>query len=327
MSNSSSSSSSSTSTCDYGEELDTLQCLLQQEARYYTKQDFRASQMTAMKEVQGQYPAQKLDPIDSSCRTKMCAWFQQICNFCQYDDDEAFVIIENALSYLDRYVVTPKGSVALLDRNYYQGTAITCLYMATKIHAHAAISSSDMSQITRFVYTTEQIEEMEYHILQSLNWHVNPPTVSVFVAEYMKLLIQQLVQSQAVHATDDASVVSMLQAVKELVHTNTMTAFGNETFIAVPASVMAYTAIVNAVQMLVPRPEFHGPLTAIRALIVTTVKQDVDKWNGPRLSSVLPFAAVPVLSSPTMVQTKYFASAVVVSPTSTTAAAAAITIS
>lgn len=320
-------SNSSSCTSHYGEELDTLQSLLQQEAKYYTKQDFHACQIHAMKEVQGQYPTQKFDPIDASCRTKMCSWFQQICNFCRYDDDETLVIIENALNYMDRYVVTPKGSVALLDRNYYQGMAITCLYMATKIHAHAAISSSDMSQITRFAYTTEQIEEMEYHILQALNWHVNPPTVSVFVAEYMKILIQQLVQSHAVNATDDASIVSMLQAVKELVHTNTMTAFSDETFVTVPASVMAYTAIFNAVQMLVPRQEFHGPLTAIRALVVTTV-QDVDKLNHTNVSAMhffqqllYPLAATPVPSSPKIVPTKCCIS---VSPTTT---AAAITIS
>lgn len=324
---------SSSCSSHYSEELDTLQSLLQQEAKYYTKQDFHACQMNAMKEVRCQYPTQKLDPIDTSCRTKMCAWFQQICNFCRYDDDETFAIIENALNYMDRYVVTPKGSVALLDRNYYQGMAITCLYMATKIHASAAISSTDMSQIARLVYTTEQIEEMEYHILQALNWHVNPPTVSVFVAEYMKILIQQLVQSQAaVNATDDASIVSLLQTVKELVHTNTMAAISDEKFITVPASVMAYTATFNAVQMLVPRQEFHGPLTAIRAFIVTTV-QEVDKLNNTSVSAMHHFQqllyplAAPVPSSPTIVTKTKDSSSTRFTTSSPTTTAAAIAIS
>jgi hypothetical protein len=236
-----------------------------------------------LKDVQSQYPTQKLDPIDSSCRTKMCAWFQQICNFCQYDEDETSVIIENAMNYMDRYVVTPKGSIALLDRNYYQGMAITCLYMATKIHASAAISAADMSQITRFVYTTEQIEEMEYHILQALQWRVNPPMVSVFVSEFMKMLIAMLQKSQIVSGTDDASIVSLLQTVKDLVHTQTLATFSDEKFMTVPASIIAYTAIVNAVQLLVPMHEFHDSFNAIQALIMAKAS-DRNKTNVTMMS-------------------------------------------
>jgi Cyclin, N-terminal domain len=263
-------------TDDNEDRLEALQAMLMQEAMYYTKKDFHSFQMKAMKDLQSQYPAQKLDLVDTSCRTKMCAWFQQICNFCQYDDEETLTIIENAMNYVDRYVVTPKGSVALLDRNYYQGMAITCLYMATKIHASAAISASDMSQITRYVYTTEQIEEMEYHILQALDWRVNPPTASVFVSEFMKIIIAHMHQSQIVTDTDDTSIVSLLRTVKELVHTQMIATFSDEKFLTVPASVIAYTAILNAVQLLVPMHEFHEPFHAIQTLILTNV-QDRDQ--------------------------------------------------
>lgn len=288
--------------------METLQAMLLQEAKHYTKEDFHLSQIHAMKDVQSQYPTQKLDPIDSSCRTKMCAWFQQICNFCQYDEDEMLVIIENAINYMDRYVVTPKGSVALLDRNYYQGMAITCLYMATKIHASAAISAADMSQITRFVYTTEQIEEMEYHILDALQFHVNPPTVSVFVSEYMKILIAQLHQSQMVSASDDASIVSLLQTVKDLIHTQTLETFSDEKFITVPASIIAYTAIVNAVQLLVPVHEFNDSFNAIQVLILANVP-DQSKTNVTIMSVLhhlqqLLQPSVTLPSSPTIFKAK-----------------------
>ena len=256
--------------------LETLKAMLAQEGENYTKKDFHSFQKKAMMDVQSQYPAQKLDPIDSSCRTKMCAWFHQICNFCLYDDDETVLIIENAMNYVDRYVVTPKGSVALLDRNYYQGMAITCLYMATKIHASAAISASDMSQITRRVYTTEQIEEMECHILTALNWRVNPPTISVFVSEFMKLLIAHLHQSQIISDTDDTLIVSLLRTVKELIHTQTITAISDGKFITVPPSIIAYTAMLNAVQLLVPMHEFHEPFRAIQALVLANVQDRYD---------------------------------------------------
>ena len=266
--------------------LETLQTLLMQEVKYYTKQDFHTFQMKAMKNVQSQFPAQKLDPVDSSCRSKMCAWFQQICNFCQYDDEETLLIIENAMSYMDRFVVTPKGTVALLDRNYYQGMAITCLYMATKIHASAAISASDMSQITRYVYTTEQIEEMEYNILNAIEWRVNQPTVSVFISEFMKILIAKLHQTQrGTDHIDDLSIVSLLRTVKELVHTQTMAAFSEETLITVPASIIAYTTILNAVQLLVPMHDFHEAFHVIRALVLSNVR-DKDT-TSVTISSVL----------------------------------------
>ena len=304
---------------------ETLQVLLLQEAKFYTKKDFRAFQMKAMKEVQSQYPAQKLDPVDASCRTKMCSWFRQICSFCQYDDDETLLIIENAMNYMDRYVVTPKGSIALLDRNYYQGMAITCLYMATKIHASAAISASDMSQITRYVYTTEQIEEMECHILHALEWHVNPPTVSVFISEFMKIMIAHLHHSQIVNDANDTSIVSLLRTVKELIHTQTIAAFSDEKFLTIPASIIAYTAILNAIQLLVPMHEFHEPFHAIQALLLANVPcRDVLKTT---ISSVLHFfkqslqPLEPCQSVPTIIKTKdvYQPQRFTSSPTTTTA--------
>jgi Cyclin, N-terminal domain len=247
-------------TCD--DKLETLRIMLRQETNYYQKEDFRAMQKKSIQAVHSAHPAHTIDHIDTTCRTKMCHWFQQICTFCQYDDmDESTLIIENAMNFLDRYVVTPKGSVALLDRNYYQVTAITCLYMAAKIHASAAISANDMSQITRNVYNSQQIEDTEYRILQALQWHVNPPTTSVFVSEYVKSMISH--SHPTFHA--EASFVACLQSVVDIAHTRIATTICEEKFMTIPASIIAYTAIVHAMQSLAVLHEFEQPLLAIFA--------------------------------------------------------------
>jgi hypothetical protein len=293
-------------TNDIDDMLEAVQAMLEQEAKYYSKKHFQAYQMKAMTDVLHQFPDQKLDLIDASCRTKMCSWFQQICNFCQYDEDETLLIIENAMNFLDRYVVTAKGSISLLDRNYYQGMAITCLYMATKIHASAAISASDMAQITRYVYTVEQIEEMERHILHAIEWHVNPPTVSAYVSEFMRLLIAHLHESQAF---TDVSNVSLLSTVKELIHAQTISAFGEESFITVPASIIAYISLRNAIQFIVPTHKFHEPFHAIQTLILANVP-DRHEANASMTSLLHYFdqllhpPPMPCPSSPSVIQSK-----------------------
>lgn len=223
---------------------DMIRVMLQQESKYYLVEDYQSYQNKAMIEFQCKHPAQMLDPIDDSCRSKMLAWFQQICDFCQYDADETIIIMENALNYMDRYVTTEHGCVALLDRNYYQCMSIACLYMSMKIHASAAICASDMSQITRNTYSSQQIQDMEYDILQSLNWYVNPPTVSVFVGEYVKIIMDEIASSNTVV---DANV---LKSVLKLVRIQTNTALQNDSFKTIPASIIAYCAIYNAIQLL-----------------------------------------------------------------------------
>jgi hypothetical protein len=230
-------------TCD--NTLDTLQVLLDQERKYYRIVDYFPHQVKTVKGLQDQYPTQKFDTIDLTCRTKMIAWYEQICSFCQYDNADTTIILENAVNYLDRYIVTSKGSIALLDRNYYQCTAITCLYIAMKVHASSAISASDMSQITRNAYTTEQIEDMECHILKELEWRVNPPTASIFVSEFVKALIESI----QLHV-DEASTIMLITSVNDLIRKQTSSAISNEKFVTIPSSIIAYSSLFNALRLV-----------------------------------------------------------------------------
>ena len=172
--------------------------------------------------------------IDIDCRDKMCEWCYQIVKFCKFSRET----VEIAMSYLDRFMLTPAGTAALADRNIYQLASMTCLYTAVKIHERQALHPQIVSQLSRGTYTEEQIEQMEIAILTALEWRMNPPTALSFVREYLRLI------------PNDSLSQQVRKAVMEITNFQIELAVSDYKFISTPASTIAYCSFMNALDSI-----------------------------------------------------------------------------
>ena len=87
--------------------------------------------------------------VDEESRIKMCEWCYQVVDFCKFRRETVGI----GMSYLDRYISTRQGRLALTDRKFYQLAAMTSLYMAIKIHEPLEMETSLLADLSRGVYT------------------------------------------------------------------------------------------------------------------------------------------------------------------------------
>ena len=177
--------------------------------------------------------AKELD-IDRECRKKMVAWSYQVIDFCKFNRET----VEIAMSYLDRFLCTPTGLHALQDRSVYQLAAMASLYTAVKIHEPEAMDPALVSNLSRGTYAPNEIEEMEFIVIQSLRWRLNPPTTLSFIREFLKLT--------SVEALDEPTRI----VVYELCKFQSEFATSNHDFVEVKASEKAYYSFINAIECL-----------------------------------------------------------------------------
>jgi hypothetical protein len=153
----------------------TLRAMLHQEETCYTVEDYfqRLPQETS-------YGL----PVDESARQQIGQWCINIMDACSYTRETASM----TMSCLDRFVATPEGHQALVDRNEYQLAALTAVYLTVKVHCPQALSPDLVASLSQGSFTREDVETMERRMLHALQWRVNPPTIMDFVRLYLDLV-------------------------------------------------------------------------------------------------------------------------------------------
>lgn len=103
-------------------------------------------------------------------------------------------VVSTTMSHLDRYLAVYNGAEPV-DKNLFQLLAMTCLYLSIKLNEYkhllipGAKSTMDtILQLSRGFFTLEEMEKMEYEVLQRLRWHVHPPTAQLFVKHFLFFL-------------------------------------------------------------------------------------------------------------------------------------------
>jgi hypothetical protein len=142
------------------------------------------------------------------------------------------------MSYLDRFLSTPEGTTARNDRSTYQLACMAAFYTAVKIHEPKALSPELVARFSNGAFTIRDIEAMEVKLLNALKWRVNPPTSRDFVHKLMSLIPSDLLSEDL---RETALGISVLQI--ELAVTN-------YEFVTVRASIIAYSALMNALETL-----------------------------------------------------------------------------
>lgn len=155
-------------------------------------------------------------------------------DFCSFNRETVAV----AMSYLDRFLLTPAGLPVLGDTNAFQLAAMTSLYTAVKIHEPEIMGVDLVSKLSRGQYTADEIEAMEYTMLQGLAWRVNTPTALSFVRSFLELLPPGTLEESIAEAAYDLSKFQ-----SEL-------AIGDYNLVPIQASTLAYASIINSLEGL-----------------------------------------------------------------------------
>lgn len=145
------------------------------------------------------------------------------------DRDLVFV----AMSFFDRYL-----SRYSVDETLTQLVAMTCLYLAVKVHSSKKISITSIVSLSRGYFRLDQVIKMEMCIMKSLNWYLNPPTPSTFV-DILYPLMDELTD-------DDASVAEIKDLAKYLLELSVCDGY----FINKNPSLIAHAAIATAMNVL-----------------------------------------------------------------------------
>ena len=170
-------------------------------------------------------------PVDADCRVKMCEWCYQVVDFCKFRRETVGI----GMSYLDRYLCTPRGREALCNRKEYQLAAMTALYIAIKLHEPLEMETSLLADLSRGCYQEMEFVAMEQTILQALNWRVNGPTALGFITYFMALM------PSSVHP-------SVATAIFDYARYQTELAIAEHAFVPVKPSDIALAAVLNAME-------------------------------------------------------------------------------
>lgn len=219
-----------------------LQAMCYQEETAYATCDFfqHHGQNIALHKLPGN--VNSFD-IDAESRTQMVDWCFQVIDFCKFNRETA----EIAMSYVDRFMLSPNGRNALCNRSYYQLACMTALYTAVKIHEPEAMDPTLVAKLSRGLYASQEIEAMELTMLSALQWRVNPPTSASFVREFLQILPQGLFSQLE---TSQFDVV-----VNDLIRLQTDMTVRDYRYINVKTSHIAYCAFMNAMETVLGNEE------------------------------------------------------------------------
>jgi hypothetical protein len=171
-----------------------LQAMRSQECAHYTCPDYLAPEWQASlasgsqseldlpgnaSAARGGDSSASSSEINEMWREKICEWCYQVVDHFDFNRE----IVSVAMSYLDRYLSTRS-----VNRRIFQLAAMTALYLAIKLYEPGKIRMSSLIDLSRGYFLEDHIVTMEDSMLQTLGWHVHPPTPYSFVREMIYLL-------------------------------------------------------------------------------------------------------------------------------------------
>jgi len=164
-------------------------------------------------------------------REKICEWCYQVVDHCNIDRD----VVSIALSYFDRYLSLCHTSIA---DTVFQLVAMTSLYLAVKCHSTRKISVSSIASLSKGCFRVDQILKMEISIISSLQWHLNPPTPSMYLDVASPLMDASF--------NDPQASVEISELSRYLLELSVCDGY----FIGMKPSSLAYAAILVAMENL-----------------------------------------------------------------------------
>lgn len=181
-------------------------------------------------------------------RYNMVDWCFRMVDFCHLNRETVAI----AMNFIDRFVIAEKGKSYLSSTSMYQLAAVTALYTAVKIHEIQAIDLQSMSNISKGIYSTKKVEEVEREMLDALHWKMNPPTAMSFVRCFVDAISHQFKLSPKLEET-----------ILELSRIQTESAVFDEELIECKMSTIGYCSLINALNFTVNDPVILHQITHV----------------------------------------------------------------
>mmetsp|Transcript_26857 Transcript_26857/g.30697 ORF Transcript_26857/g.30697 Transcript_26857/m.30697 type:complete len:346 (+) Transcript_26857:222-1259(+) len=198
--------------------------------------------------------------VSESWRRKICEWSFEVVDHFGFDRE----VVSIALDFLDRVVANetvPSGIT--MNRREFQLIAVTCLYLAIKLHGETdtiegprrKLKIQAFVELSRGLFSTKILEEKELEILKMLDWKVNPPSTVRIVSTLLRLLPERSPYDNAsVHSNAITTIYEMARYLTEL-----SVCVSTFTFNYKPSEV-AYACILCSIDAL--RGKVHIPYSA-----------------------------------------------------------------
>jgi hypothetical protein len=261
----------------------------QEDTGYVTTDWLQLEQSEPQKSVSANVPLH-CQVVDIDCREQIATWYLKLADKFKFSRET----VEIAMSFLDRFLGTTEGTTARKDRHVYQLASMTALYTAIKIHEFAAMDNTMVSKLSRGAFSPLDVEAMEIKLLNALGWRVNPPTVLAFVRELLHLIPEHALTKELREAAFDLTVLQTELAVR------------NYQLVPVPASTVAYSAVMNSLESLGLHDDVLGcigytlseglqidcnsdlVIYVQNVLYESVIQQPVDGYPSPRETSCSP---------------------------------------
>ena len=214
--------------------LDQLQVMRRQEKEpvYSSKNYLQGDLLLSLK---ANFQPEEVHPIDQTCRMKMIEWAFDVIDFVDYQRETVFI----ATNFLDRYLSSsdPLAQRALMNRQEYQLSSISALYLAIKLNEQTDIDSSVFATLSRGVYSVEAILKNEQQILKVLNWRLCCPSSLSFQHHFLKILPSSI-----------RHYPWLMKQIEELSNFQLDLSIGDYYFSTRKPSIIAVASLLNAMQ-------------------------------------------------------------------------------
>ncbi|CAB9520264.1 G1/S-specific cyclin-E1 [Seminavis robusta] len=184
--------------------------------------------------------------VDHANRESMTEWSYKVIDFLSFHHET----VEISMNYFDRYLLTKAGAEALGCSKLFQLANMACLYLSIKIHEDVVLDSKFMANLSNGLFTHDQVEQMELHVLAALQWYLHPPTAVAFVREYLNLLP---------HSVSDA----MKEKTASLCEPQIQTSVMDYSLINAKASTVALFSVMNALKVQGMDPVLLGHIGSL----------------------------------------------------------------
>ena len=241
-------------------QIDVLWAMVQQELSTYriVRQDLTGRTMTSTQNL-----CCELFQKDtcSEYRYNMVDWCYRMIDFCHLHRETVAI----AMNFVDRFVVSGKGKVYLMNDSLYQLVAVTALYTAIKVHEIQAIDLQTLKGVLNVTYSISQIEQVEREMIEALKWRLNPPTAMSFVRYFVETVPPRYKLSTPVKEK-----ILMLSCIQ------TEFAVLDEELLEIKSSTIGYCSVINALSVVV---NDQGILRQIRNVLAQTLQIHKSNYN------------------------------------------------
>jgi len=158
-------------------------------------------------------------------REKMCDWTYQVVDYYEFDRETVAV----ALSILDRFSMKMNFS-----KKDFQLASMTSLHLAVKLYEHRELRMLTLTELSRGLFSLEDMVNMEKKIFFELNWMVHPPTSICFIRQIFEFVPSSVSER-------------VKKVIFELSRFLTELSVCENTFMNFQPSTVAFASILNAI--------------------------------------------------------------------------------